>query len=98
MLPSLARMGASRLIRFLPTGATSARIGEPVDRTLDVGQATYDGTPVEVELYSGDSVLAPGSATGEKATVGRLLSPVTQQECGTIRCIGLNVRIAAVVL
>lgn len=90
MLPSLVRMGASRLIRFLPSGASSPRIGEPVG-DVDVGKATYAGDKVEVELYSGDSVLDPGNKTGEKVTVDKVLAPVTQRECGTIRCIGLNV-------
>lgn len=90
MLPSLLRMGASRLIRFLPSGSSTVRIGEPVG-DIDVGLATYAGDKVEVELYDGESVLDPGAKTGEKVTLDRVLAPVTQRECGTIRCIGLNV-------
>lgn len=90
-------MGAARLIRFLPAGASAPRIGEPVG-DIDVGKATYAGDKVEVELYDGESVLDPGSKTGEKVTLDRVLAPVTQRECGTIRCIGLNVSVSGLPL
>jgi hypothetical protein len=89
----------SRLIRFLPSSSSSTTtttttplLGEPVDPTLDVGLATYSSQPVEVKVYSGTSILAPGEDTGRTETVGTLLSPLTKDEVGTIRCIGLNVR------
>lgn len=92
-------MSISRLIRFIPRAATtsssstsrSALIGEPVDRDLDVGLATYAGKDVEVDVYSGSSILSPGSKTGKRELVDRLLSPISKEEVGTIRCIGLNV-------
>ncbi len=82
----------TRLVRFLPrTSSTSTPgtplIGEPVDSSLDVGTATS----VEIDVFSGASILDPGSRTGRKDTVDRILSPLTQSEVGTIRCIGLNV-------
>ena len=45
---------------------------------------------VEIDVFSGASVLAAGSPTGSKTLIGRVLSPLTQHEVGTIRCIGLN--------
>lgn len=42
-------------------------------------------------MFSGKSVLSPGEATGKKETIGKLLSPLTKEEVGSIRCIGLNV-------
>ncbi|KAL1412155.1 hypothetical protein Q8F55_003162 [Vanrija albida] len=91
MLPTLRAMSSyARLIRFLPTGASKPVIGEPVDAGLDVGIATYEGKPVEVNVLSGNSVLSPGERTGSTATVGKLLSPLAAEEVGTIRCIGLN--------
>ena len=36
-------------------------------------------------------MLDAGSPTGEKAVIGRVLSPLKRSEVGTIRCIGLNV-------
>lgn len=85
----------TRLVRFLPkdSGAgTTPLIGQPVDAQQDVGLATYAGEKVEVEVWSGRSVLEPGEATGERVEVGRVLSPVGREEVGMIRCIGLNVR------
>ncbi|KAK3488182.1 uncharacterized protein B0T23DRAFT_387475 [Neurospora hispaniola] len=84
-------MSFSRLVRFVPKGDDSkVLIGEPVDSQVDVGAAVRKGEDVEVNVYSGTSVLDAGSPTGNKAIIGRILSPVTAQEAGTIRCIGLN--------
>ncbi|CCC08304.1 unnamed protein product [Sordaria macrospora k-hell] len=84
-------MSFSRLVRFVPKGDDSkVLIGEPVDSQVDVGAAVRKGEDVEVNVFSGTSVLDAGSATGNKAIIDRILSPVTAQEAGTIRCIGLN--------
>ena len=66
-------------------------IGEPVIKDLDIGRAIYDGKPVEANVFSGSSVLEPGTPTGEVKAVKQLLSPLASREVGTIRCIGLNV-------
>jgi hypothetical protein len=66
-------------------------IGEPADSSVDVGDAVRKGEDVQVRVYSGKSALDAGSPTGETAVIGRILSPLTQEEVGTIRCIGLNV-------
>jgi len=50
-----------------------------------------NGDDVEVSVYSGSSILDPGQNTNRKETIGTLLSPVSREEAGTIRCIGLNV-------
>jgi len=42
------------------------------------------------EVYSGISVLSPGTSTGKKELIRTLLSPLAAEEVGTIRCIGLN--------
>jgi hypothetical protein len=82
----------SRLVRFHPKSApTTILIGEPVDRELDVGLASYRDEPIRVNVYSGSSVLDAGSQTGKEEILERLLSPVAKHEVGTIRCIGLNV-------
>ncbi|KAL4966343.1 fumarylacetoacetate hydrolase family protein [Aspergillus stella-maris] len=81
----------SRLIRFTPTSSpTTILIGEPVDSTLDIGLAVLEGKEVSVSIFSGSSVLTPGSKTDKVETVSKLLSPLSQSEIGTIRCIGLN--------
>jgi hypothetical protein len=82
----------SRLVRFHPKSSPSTiLIGEPVDRELDVGIASYEAKAIEVSVYSGSSVLQPGEKTEKTETVERLLSPLARSEVGTIRCIGLNV-------
>jgi hypothetical protein len=79
------------LVRFIPKSSTGILIGEPTDKNLDVGAATRAGKDVEVTVYSGSSVLNPGSSTGKTEVIGKLLSPLAESEVGTIRCIGLNV-------
>jgi hypothetical protein len=82
----------SRLVRFLPkSSSTTPLIGEPVNAEQDVGLASYAGETIEVDVFSGSSILNPGEKTGKKEVVERLLSPLAQNEVGTIRCIGLNV-------
>ncbi|GAB7350493.1 hypothetical protein MBLNU459_g1083t1 [Dothideomycetes sp. NU459] len=84
-------MSFSRLVRFVPASDSNAvLIGEPVDANLDVGAATRKGEEVEVRVFSGTSALKPGSLTDKVEKVARLLSPLAQEEVGTIRCIGLN--------
>jgi hypothetical protein len=76
----------SRLVRFQSPSDSTPQIGEPLSSSQDVGLATYKGDKVEVNLYSGKSILNPGTKTGETAVVGRLLSPLAEEEVGTIRC------------
>ncbi|KAL1897844.1 hypothetical protein Sste5346_003696 [Sporothrix stenoceras] len=81
----------TRLVRFVPrSSAAFIFIGQPVDASIDVGLAVRRGEEVRVEVFSGSSVLAAGSATGKFDTIDRILSPLSADEVGTIRCIGLN--------
>ncbi|BGP36583.1 hypothetical protein JCM10449v2_000484 [Rhodotorula kratochvilovae] len=82
----------SRLVRFVPTSGSTPLIGEPTNPEQDVGLASFAGEPIEVETFTGSSVLNPGERTGKKETVKAVLSPLAQEEVGTIRCIGLNYR------
>lgn len=92
MRPSLRVMASyARLIRFVPKSGGSPLIGEPVDAAVDVGLASFEGKNIEVNVFSGKSVLSPGEKTGKTETVDKVLSPLAQAEVGTIRCIGLNV-------
>lgn len=80
------------LVRFVPkSNPSKILIGEPVDAQLDVGLAIYQGQEVSVRPFSGTSVLSPGQRTDSTETVSRILSPLSQSEVGSIRCIGLNV-------
>lgn len=80
------------LVRFVPKSSEEILIGQPVDSELDVGAAIIAGKDVKVDVYSGSSVLEPGTSTGTIKEIGKLLSPLAESEVGTIRCIGLNVR------
>ncbi|KAJ1021926.1 hypothetical protein NDA16_003688 [Ustilago loliicola] len=94
--PAPGKAPFKRLVRFFPKGSpawdeTCVRLGEPVDPDIDVGRALFEGKEVLVNIYSGWDILdGPGSPTGEQEAIGQLLSPLTQEQCGTIRCIGLN--------
>lgn len=90
----LAKMSFNRLVRFVPASdSKTILIGEPVDTKLDVGLAIRKGDEVEVKVFSGKSALNTGSLSDKIEKIGKLLSPLSQEEVGTIRCIGLNVRL-----
>lgn len=79
-------------MRFVPkSNPSKILIGEPVDANVDVGLALYDGKDVQVKRFTGSSILAPGQVTEEVESIKTVLSPLAQEEVGTIRCIGLNV-------
>lgn len=87
-------MSFNRLVRFVPASDSKAvLLGEPVDAKQDVGAAIRKGEDVEVKVFSGKSALNPGSLTDKVEKIATLLSPLAQEEVGTIRCIGLNVGI-----
>ncbi|RVX66945.1 hypothetical protein B0A52_09069 [Exophiala mesophila] len=80
-----------RLVRFIPRSDSSKiLIGQPQDESIDVGLALRKGQDVTVDVFSGSSVLSAGQPTGSSAIIDKILSPVSQTEAGTIRCIGLN--------
>ncbi|KAJ5217871.1 uncharacterized protein N7469_011496 [Penicillium citrinum] len=65
--------------------------GEPVDSDVDVGTAIINKHEVAVRIVEGGSALDHDAQfTGETRVIQKLLSPVSQQEAGTVRCIGLN--------
>ncbi|KAN0062268.1 hypothetical protein ACQY0O_005449 [Thecaphora frezii] len=80
----------TRLIRFIPTDSADPSIGEPTQPDQDVGLAVLRGEEVEVDVFQGTSILQPGSRTPGRKKVAKLLSPLSADEVGTIRCIGLN--------
>jgi hypothetical protein len=81
-------------VRFIPKSESSIiLLGQPVDEDVDVGAAVRAGKEVAVDVFSGTSVLDAGSKTNRTEIIDRILSPLTQDEVGTIRCIGLNVNL-----
>ncbi|KAJ9610113.1 hypothetical protein H2204_015467 [Knufia peltigerae] len=78
-LPSSALF--KRLVRFVPRSDPSKiLIGQPRDDTLDVGLALRNGQDVQVDLFSGSSVLSPGQQTGKSVIIDRVLSPLQMSE------------------
>jgi hypothetical protein len=78
-------------VRFIPRAENhTVLIGQPVDDNVDVGAALHEEKEVKVEVFSGTSVLNPGQVTGRYETIGRVLSPLSEEEIGTIRCIGAS--------
>ena len=79
-------------MRFVPrSDPTRCRIGQPAQKDLDIGIAVRECQDVTVNVFSGSSMLAPGTDTGSSEIIGRILSPLSQSEVETTRCIGLNV-------
>jgi hypothetical protein len=66
-------------------------IGQPIHHEIDVVKALRDGKQVDVSIFSGTSVLQPGSDTVLVDSIERILSPLAQSEVGSNRCMGLNV-------
>ncbi|OQD84159.1 hypothetical protein PENANT_c014G06201 [Penicillium antarcticum] len=65
--------------------------GEPVNEHIDVGQALAKSSEVAVKIVAGASALDyDAHFTGEIKVIDQLLSPVSQKEAGTVRCVGLN--------
>ncbi|KAF4958232.1 hypothetical protein FGADI_2604 [Fusarium gaditjirri] len=92
-MASSALQPLAGLVRFVPRSSPSKiLIGQPADKDIDVGAALRKGQEVAVNVWSGLSVLSPGSSTGTTETIDRVLSPLAQNEIGTIRCVGLNYR------
>ncbi|CAG9948564.1 unnamed protein product [Clonostachys rosea f. rosea IK726] len=87
----MASPSFSRLVRFVPkSGSSKVLIGEPDPACVDIGLALRQGKDVCVFVWSGSSVLNPGVKTETREIIQRVLSPVSMNEIGTIRCIGLN--------
>lgn len=85
-------------MRFVPKSDLSkVLIGEPVDENVDVGLALRNGEELAVTVFAGTSVLAPGQRSDRTEVVDRVLSPVTRDEAGPIRCVGLNVSANSVI-
>ncbi|KAJ5130862.1 uncharacterized protein N7515_006901 [Penicillium bovifimosum] len=65
--------------------------GEPVDADIDVGEAIAQNVEVAVKIMTSTSAMDyDASFTGEIKVIDKLLSPVSQAEAGTVRCVGLN--------
>ncbi|RSH81659.1 uncharacterized protein EHS24_007839 [Apiotrichum porosum] len=93
----MASVQWTRLIRFVPTGASAPIYGEPIgsDAELaDIGAAAAAGKlTARVIDVGADGPLSPAAKVTEQvATVGTLLGPLPVEAVPDVKCIGLNYR------
>ncbi|KAF3908971.1 hypothetical protein ABW20_dc0105058 [Dactylellina cionopaga] len=79
------------LIRFIAEEDGQEHLGDvDIQQHPDVGLAIHDGQKVTARVVNG--TVFDGHVTDKVLTVGRLLSPIPQQDVPIIRCLGLNYR------
>ena len=79
---------ATHIIRFVAKEDNRIHLGQLVDTTRDIGLDSVDGKEIKAYLLNG-SIFA-SEVTEHVYTVKELLSPVSQEDCNYIRCLGLN--------
>ncbi|CAK5263179.1 unnamed protein product [Mycena citricolor] len=80
----------TRLIRFVAAETAQVHIGQPVDPKLDVGLAASKGTPIRAFEILGSALDPAAQVTERILTVQQLLSPLSREQVGYVRCLGLN--------
>jgi len=80
----------SRLIRFVAAETSRVHIGEPVDASLDVGLAAFEGKPIKAHEIIGSPLDSAAQVSSNVLTVAKLLSPLSIEEIKVVRCLGLN--------
>ncbi|KAI5459544.1 fumarylacetoacetate hydrolase [Mariannaea sp. PMI_226] len=78
----------THLIRFVAKEDHAIHLGQLVDTSRDIGIDSIEGVKIEAYLING--TIFNGHVTDIVYTVERLLSPVSEQDCTYIRCLGLN--------
>ena len=79
-----------RLIRFVAAETGNIHFGQPCDAAVDVGLAVHRGQRLTAFEITGD-VLTPNARVSDKVlTVRRLLTPLSREQIGLVRCLGLN--------
>lgn len=79
---------ATHIIRFIANEDNRIHLGQLVDTSRDVGLDSYEGKEIKAYLING--TIFDASVTSHVYTVKQLLSPVSQEDCNYIRCLGLN--------
>ncbi|KAI0355505.1 hypothetical protein OH77DRAFT_1425012 [Trametes cingulata] len=80
----------TRLIRFVAAETAQVHIGEPVDSKLDVGLAIHQKKPIKAYEIIGSALDPKAQVTKNVLTVKELLAPLSREEVGLVRCLGLN--------
>ncbi|KAG8993037.1 hypothetical protein FRB94_011094 [Tulasnella sp. JGI-2019a] len=80
-----------RLIRFKAVETNEVHLGQPVDSDVDVGLAALQKKAIKVHEVTGASAFDPNAkVTSKILTVKELLEPLSREQVGSVRCIGLN--------
>ncbi|THH21374.1 hypothetical protein EUX98_g8396 [Antrodiella citrinella] len=80
----------TRLIRFVATETAQVHIGEPVDSKLDIGIAYRQKKTIKAYEILGTALDASAEVTNRVLTVKELLAPLSREQLGIVRCLGLN--------
>ncbi|GJE84461.1 fumarylacetoacetate hydrolase [Phanerochaete sordida] len=80
----------TRLIRFVAAETSQVHLGEPCDRWLDVGLAFHKKQTIKAYEIVGAALDPAAQVTNNVLTVQHLLPPLTREEIGVVRCLGLN--------
>ena len=78
----------THIIRFIAEEDNRVHLGQPTDTSRDLGLDSVNGTKIQAHLINGS--IFNGEVTDQVYTVKQLLSPVSQEDCNYIRCLGLN--------
>jgi len=87
---TLIKTNWTRLIRFVAVETSQVHIGEPVDKTLDIGLAYHQKKPIKAYEIKGSALDATSQVTNKVLTVKDLLAPLSREEVKLVRCLGLN--------
>ncbi|KAI0254727.1 hypothetical protein BJV78DRAFT_1120716 [Lactifluus subvellereus] len=80
----------TRLIRFVAAETSQIHIGQPVDPQLDIGLAVANKKPVFAHEILGSPFDPAAQLTKNMLSVKTLLSPLSREQIGLARCLGLN--------
>lgn len=80
----------ARLIRFVAAETSNVHIGQPIDPNLDVGLASHQGRPIRAHEIVGSALDPAAQVSNRVLTVKTLLSPLSPEQVGLVRCLGLN--------
>jgi len=95
----------TRLIRFVALETSEVHIGQPVDPNLDgmllflhtavltfsvVGLAAHEGRTIKAYEIFGSALDPSAQLTNNVLTVKHVLTPLSREQVGFVRCLGLN--------
>lgn len=82
-----------RLIRFEAAEDGAVHFGQPVDDAVDVGLAYIArDPPLKAYEIAGDALDPAARVSDRVLTVKKLLAPLSREQVGLVRCLGLNYR------